>query len=409
MKIFIAHYSSSTDISGVSNWLIEFVRYFRDKHELFVYLRHDNGPIDESIFALWLDELNVPYRLIPKQDNIHKDISHLLETIKDVQPDVFLPQCVHSNFIAGVIAGQAGLPWIMTMHSDGEDYWSFYREFDPAQYSGSTVSVSKYIGEKTVQYTRQNTPVVIPCGVKPTELKSTWNDTVFRVVYSGRLEIHPKRADLILDVMIELCIRHPQIECVLIGDGPYRPTAEKRVEDSGLSGKISFTGRVNHDEVIGHLQKSHVFIMMSEYEGLPVSLIEAMECGVVPVVRKISSGVTELVLDGQNGYLTGTNVMEIVDKVNILADNKDQWISMSEASKQTINPDYLECPNLEKWDRLLNSISAVSSQNVSFEQIQTTGFDIPKVILNWNQTSRSTPLQHVKQRIGALLRFGRSS
>jgi hypothetical protein len=49
-------------------------------------------------------------------------------------------------------------------------------------------------------------------------------------------------------------------------------------------------------------EQSDVFVLTSEYEGMPVGLLEAMGRGCVPVVSDIRSGVPELVRDGENGY-----------------------------------------------------------------------------------------------------------
>lgn len=40
-----------------------------------------------------------------------------------MQPDLFLPQCLHAHYLVAAHADHQGLPWIFTIHSDDPDYW----------------------------------------------------------------------------------------------------------------------------------------------------------------------------------------------------------------------------------------------------------------------------------------------
>ncbi|NPV70666.1 MAG: glycosyltransferase family 4 protein [Firmicutes bacterium] len=85
-----------------------------------------------------------------------------------------------------------------------------------------------------------------------------------------------------------------------IGDGPLLPAVHKYVDRRGLSGRVEFLGQ-RHD-VASLLAQSHIFCLISRYEGLPISIIEALMAG-LPVVASDVGGVSELVSDGVNGYL----------------------------------------------------------------------------------------------------------
>jgi colanic acid/amylovoran biosynthesis glycosyltransferase len=377
MKIFIAHYSYSNDISGATNWLIDFIDYFRDKHDLFVYLRHSDSNIGDSNLADWLISRGVEFVIVKKGKSIANDVELLIESIRTQKPDIFLPQCIHSNFMAGVVCGLFGLPWIFTLHSDDEDYWSFLRAFDPSKSSGQIVSVSKYLGEKVGEYSTQSEPIVIPCGVAETAEKATWSEDKFNVVYSGRLVILQKRLDLVIQTMIELCNSNPRIYCTVIGDGSYREIAQKKVAEADLTDRIQFTGRVERTKVSEYLSSSHVFLMMSDFEGLPVALMEAMEKGVVPAVRGIKSGIPELV-DGTTGYLVDEEIEKAVDAILKLANNQHDWELRSVASINRVNPDYLKNPNFLKWESILTKTLDNRVVLPDFDSITLQKTSIPK-------------------------------
>lgn len=390
MKIFIAHYSYHNDISGATNWLIDFIEYFKDKHSLFVYLRHNDSSIEYSNLADWLSSREVDFAIVPKGNSLADDASLLINSIKREKPDVFLPQCIHSNFLAGVVCGSYGLPWILTLHSDDEDYWSFLEAFDPAKSNGRIVSVSKFIGEKVSDYSIQSDPIVIPCGVAETTDNADWSGQVFNVVYSGRLVVQQKRLDLVIETMIELCKSDPRIMCTVIGDGSYRQTAQNKVDEAKLSHRILITGRVDRERVSGYLSSAHVFLMMSDFEGLPVALMEAMEKGVVPVVRGIKSGIPELIEDGFTGYLVDEDIKNAVDAILKLVGDEQLWKRMSEASISKIKPDYLKNPNFQKWETILRkTVSEKSGVYPDFESIDLNTVNIPRQL----QTINDKPKQ----------------
>lgn len=400
MKVFIAHYSYSNDISGATNWLIDFIEYFKDKHELFVYLRHNDSTIEDSNLAEWLVNNDVDYTIVAKGKDLVADAKLLIDSIKKVKPDVFLPQCIHSNFLAGVVCGTYGLPWVLTLHSDDEDYWSFIKAFDPLESNGRIVSVSKFIGEKVSDYSIQSEPVVIPCGVTETADKTEWSDSRFSVVYSGRLVVLQKRLDLVIQTMIELCKSEPKAVCTIIGDGSYRQIAQKKVAEAKLTDRILFTGRVERSLVSKYLSSAHVFLMMSDFEGLPVALMEAMEKGVVPVVRGIESGIPELIEDGITGYLVDDNVIKAVDAISKLAKNQQIWKRMSVASINKVNPDYLKNPNFLKWENVLKKTQLDNKDaNPDFNSIDLNTITIPRPLQLYHENPNQGFLTQVFDRI----------
>ncbi len=79
---------------------------------------------------------------------------------------------------------------------------------------------------------------------------------------------------------------------------------------------------------------------MSDYEGLPISLLEAMACGVVPVARKIPSGIPELVLEGETGLLVDASPEKAASALIRLLDDPGPWHRCSQASRRLIAEKY---------------------------------------------------------------------
>ena len=87
---------------------------------------------------------------------------------------------------------------------------------------------------------------------------------------------------------------------VLVGDGPTRPVAEALARELGIGDRVSFVG--SRDDVPAVLANAHVFALASRWEGLPITILEAMRAG-LPVVASDVDGVGEAVVDGETGLL----------------------------------------------------------------------------------------------------------
>jgi glycogen synthase len=79
-----------------------------------------------------------------------------------------------------------------------------------------------------------------------------------------------------------------------------------------------------------------VFLLLSDYEGLPVALLEAMGHGVVPVVTRIASGNSEIIRDGTNGFFVNAGDFEdCVQRLELLARDKQRVTEMSAEAWKT--------------------------------------------------------------------------
>jgi len=113
-----------------------------------------------------------------------------------------------------------------------------------------------------------------------------------RVVYVGRLDEDQKRISRIAAV-IRRCAGRP-MEFTVVGSGTHAEWF--RGEVGGLPG-VTLIGAVGGPEVQRILAGQDVFLLLSDFEGLPLALLEAMGTGVVPVVSDLESGVRDLVGD----------------------------------------------------------------------------------------------------------------
>ncbi|QVL52060.1 MAG: glycosyltransferase [Cyanobium sp. M30B3] len=87
--------------------------------------------------------------------------------------------------------------------------------------------------------------------------------------------------------LIHACQASSQTEGHLIGDGSDRAAYQPLVHQTGFGDRIHFHGRVAPEQAQPLLHRNQAILLMSDFEGLPVALLEAMAAGVVPVAHAI--------------------------------------------------------------------------------------------------------------------------
>ena len=121
----------------------------------------------------------------------------------------------------------------------------------------------------------------------------------------------------------------------IVGGGADLEYCKELVEKNELSGNVSFTGAVPNSEVYKYLAKSDVFVLLSENEGLPISIIEALRAGLAVISTNVS-GIPELV-SNNNGVLIKPDAREFAD---VLATDKLDWKQMGKNSRELFEKKY---------------------------------------------------------------------
>jgi glycosyltransferase involved in cell wall biosynthesis len=260
-------------------------------------------------------------------------------------------------YYAAGIAGGVGLPWAMTLHSDDSIYWAIAETISPEANGGMIVGVSDYICQLAIEKRLADLPQAIPCGVPVSQQTATFVDSPFRVAFSGRVVETQKRVSLVLEAMAQACRLDSRIECLILGDGVDLASSQQWVIDRKLSDRIRFLGRMPPSEVGVELVKCQAILLMSDYEGLPVALLEAMAVGVVPIVRAIPSGIPELVRDGETGLLINDTPEQAALAIVRLANHPSLWLQCSTASKVLVAKNYSEDVCYQRWRSVIDLLS----------------------------------------------------
>jgi glycosyltransferase involved in cell wall biosynthesis len=303
------------------------------------------------------------------------DVQKTLRFLEEVRPTIFLPQCLPAHCLAASIAGRHGLPWAFTVHSDDPDYWAQLREVTPFRSRGRTVCVSEHIASLVLSHKLDPCPAVIPYGVDVSSRVDTYRGGAFHVVYVGRLVERQKRMSLVIASLIQACREHPAIQATVIGDGPERQMCERAATEAGLRARITFIGRIPPEQMKEHLTQAHACLLMSDFEGLPLALLESMAMGVVPVARAIDSGIPELVRHERTGLLVDERPASAARALARLAADRELWRRCAQEARQLIIERYSEDLSYGRWTALIQELSA-DSTGFSFQMERPFRLDL---------------------------------
>ena len=120
-----------------------------------------------------------------------------------------------------------------------------------------------------------------------------------RIVSAARL-MKQKNQIMLIDSFAQIKRDYPDYTLTIYGEGPFRSELEKRIEELGLGSSVLLPGKVQN--VFDCVADAELFVLSSDFEGMPNALIEAMCLG-LPVVSTRVSGATDLIQNGENGLL----------------------------------------------------------------------------------------------------------
>ncbi|HEV8629905.1 MAG TPA: glycosyltransferase [Thermoanaerobaculia bacterium] len=221
--------------------------------------------------------------------------------------------------VAGRLAGRlARVPVVYTEHNVWERYRRATRWANRATWrlQDLVVAVSAEVAASVARHAGTGVPVVVTRnGVALPPHEAGAHEAAARrtqarralglaldapVVGTVAVFRRQKRLDHWLEVAERVRRRHPDVSFLLVGDGPLRAELQAVAAARGLGDAVRWTGLL--EDPAPALAALDVFLTTSEYEGLPVALLEAMAAS-LPVVATAVGGVPEVIEPGVSGSL----------------------------------------------------------------------------------------------------------
>jgi colanic acid/amylovoran biosynthesis glycosyltransferase len=142
-------------------------------------------------------------------------------------------------------------------------------------------------------------------------------------------------------------------ECVIAGEGPARASIEELIRDLDLGSDIQLTGHLSRPQLDQCYTAANVVVLTSRSEGIPLVLMEAMARG-KPVLAPAITGIPELVLDGENGFLYQPGSLEdFVACVELIYHSESVLGQLGRAARQHVLQHFNRGKNLTAFCNLL--------------------------------------------------------
>ncbi|MDJ0843333.1 glycosyltransferase family 4 protein [Crocosphaera sp.] len=304
-------------------------------------------------------------------DHTDQHIRWILNQLKQEPPDVFVPHLVVPAFYASRWVKKAGIPTIGVMHSDDPFYHGLVDEFVFAQSNyqlSGLVCVSRFIEQTLFKTTTPTRIKCIPCGAPVPQTTTKKPSDQLKIVYVGRLVEEQKQISLLTKAFCRTVREVPNTEAIIYGSGSKQKAVEKIIAQQAQDIPVKLGGRLNSDQVQKHLLDSHVIVLLSDYEGLPIALMEAMACGVVPVCLRIRSGIPELVEDGVTGLLVDDRGDSFVAAIRRLQQETGLWEKLSQGARAKIEADYSDTVAADQWADFLQELHQSAGLQTSIKR-----------------------------------------
>lgn len=282
---------------------------------------------------------------LQRKISIFKDIQSFIEIrkiLKEVQPDLVATHSSKAGIIGRLASWSLKIPTVFTAHG-----WSFTEgvskkkrmlfklvERFVARMTDGIINVSYYdhnlatinrIAPKEKLHVIQN-GVHDYIGKKtlPKRLQSS-----IQITMVARFQ-RPKQQ---IDAITALAkLQSERCKLVFAGDGPLLSAAKQYAKEQKVDQQIVFLG--DHQNIEGLLRQTDIFLLLSDWEGFPLSILEAMRQG-LPIIASNVGGVKESVYNGQNGYLVEKNNHDdIIQALKKLIENEELKLQMGKESRK---------------------------------------------------------------------------
>lgn len=156
-----------------------------------------------------------------------------------------------------------------------------------------------------------------------------------RIINVGRYE-NQKNQMLLIHSFGDIANQFPEYKLVIYGTGSLKEKLSLEIERMNLKSRISLCEPVKN--IKQELYKSKIFVLSSDYEGMPNSLLEAMACGLACISTDCPCGGPREIINDENGILIPVSSQEELTKSLIrLLKDEDEMIKMGNKAKMVKN------------------------------------------------------------------------
>lgn len=271
---------------------------------------------DQTVIAQRMKDQGIQMFFLNKKSGIDFSvISQMRKIFKEQKPDVIHTHLHVLQYVMPAIRGLAIRGKFHTIHNVAQEENVFVLRLLNKQFFKhdhvKPIALSDLIRDSIVEeyhIQKEKIPVIFN-GIdlsKCLPKEAYFTNGNFKILHIGRFDEQKNHIGL-LNAFHAFHEKHPDSELWLIGDGEKRAEMEIYVNENRLADSVKFLGL--QSSVYGYLRDADMFTLPSLYEGIPMTLIEAMGTG-LPIVATKVGGVLDM-LDENSALLVDVDVEQV--------------------------------------------------------------------------------------------------
>lgn len=175
------------------------------------------------------------------------------------------------------------------------------------------------------------------------EAEKAKSESNFVIASAGRLN-YQKNFKMLIDSVENICKNNDNVVLKIYGDGELKDELTEYIRKKSLENSVFLMGRTN--DMKSMLQSIDLYILSSDFEGMPNSLMEAMAAGVPCISTDCPTGPSDIITDGENGFLVPVNDSVAMEKaiermmnsdMDLIAKNGREFVKENYSPKTIVN------------------------------------------------------------------------
>lgn len=274
-------------------------------------------------------------------------VRELRQIFRRLQPDLISLHSAKAGLLGRFAAAGLGVPVLFTAHG-----WSFTEGVSKARrvlYRLLERSAAP-LADRIITVSGYDRSLAIAARIAPPEKLVTIHNAMPAVEHSAGAVGDADFVNIIMVARLDdqkdhgtllnalAGLKQREWTLSLVGDGPREQEVRAEVERLGLTDRVHFLGL--RRDVAELLSQAQIFTLVTNWEGFPRSILEAMRAG-LPVVASAVGGIPEAVEDGQTGYVVPRDdTVALKERLAHMIDHPDERVRLGECGRRRFEERY---------------------------------------------------------------------
>jgi glycosyltransferase involved in cell wall biosynthesis len=352
--IKVAHFITPNGLYGAERWILALLNHI-NKSKIQIILICDSSSNLSLLNEAKMKGIKTKSLNVKSNFSLLEYMTKLSELLKKEKIDILHTHGYKSDLIGLFSARKMGIKIISTPHG-----WSVNAGVKLKIYEGidkialgffdCVAPLSEQIKQSLLAVNKRKIKLIhnfVDLESLPTPKNGDFN----LITYTGQLVERKRVQDLIKAMQF---VDNKNAKLQIIGDGPRRKELEKLAKNLNLENKITFLGfRKNRLEL---LNKSAIFVLPSDSEGISRALMEAMTMGKLVIGTDIP-GISDLIINKKTGLLVPIRSPEkIADAINWILDHEKESKNIAKNASVKIKKEFSAEKAAKEYEKLYNSL-----------------------------------------------------